>query len=153
MDSCTTISVLQWGWAFCDKQKWVPERAVTLRRIPWELLQENSYDIMLFCHLTWLILVFYIKSDIVLRLSLWYFFFMQGGAKVGLWLWICESLLYYYLLIIVLFSIRTTVNPLLPHSVFIVCDREGYEGEIMGRFSWVIFIMREAVANSFIHTK
>ena len=42
---------------------------------------------------------------------------LQGGAKVGLQLWVSETrnlFLYYYLLIIVLFSLWTTVNLLCP---------------------------------------
>ena len=64
----------------------------------------------------------------------------KGWRKVGLQLWVCETqslFLCSYLLIIVLFSIRTTVNLLEPHSVcnihdFIVwnlmwlCDNRGH---------------------------
>ena len=44
-----------------------------------------------------------------------------GWAKVGVQLWVCKtqsSFVYYYWLIIVLFSIWTTVNLLLPHPVY-----------------------------------
>ena len=46
------------------------------------------------------------------------FHYIQGGAKVGLQLWGCkmQSLsLYYCVLVIVVFSIQTTVKVLLPH--------------------------------------
>ena len=46
---------------------------------------------------------------------------MQGGAKVGLQLWVHETqslFLYYYLLIIVLFPIWTTANLLLFQPVY-----------------------------------
>ena len=43
---------------------------------------------------------------------------IQGGPKVGLQLYVKDSLfLYYYLLIIVLFSMQTTLNLLFPHPV------------------------------------
>ena len=48
----------------------------------------------------------------------------QGLAKVGLYLWICEiqNLFLYYLLIIVLFSIRITVNLLFLIPVHGLCS-------------------------------
>ena len=44
---------------------------------------------------------------------------VQGGAKVGLQLGVCETqslFLYYYVLVIVLFSTCKTVHLLLPHA-------------------------------------
>ena len=44
--------------------------------------------------------------------------YIWGGGKVGLQLYVKHSLyLYYYLLIIALFSIQATVNLLLPHGI------------------------------------
>ena len=52
---------------------------------------------------------------------------MQAGAKVGLQSWVRKThslFLYYHLLIIVLFSIWTTVNLLLPHPVYVFSSFE-----------------------------
>ena len=44
---------------------------------------------------------------------------IQGGIRLGLQLYMKQSsFLHYYFLIIILFSIQTTVKPLLPHPVF-----------------------------------
>ena len=55
-------------------------------------------------------------------------FKIQGGAKVGLQLWVRETqclFLCYYLLVIVSFSIWATINLLLPYPVIIyyLCDQ------------------------------
>ena len=53
---------------------------------------------------------------------------VQGEAKVGLQLWICEHSLFFmccYLLMLVLFSIQTTVNLPLPHPVYTVYMPDG----------------------------
>ena len=44
---------------------------------------------------------------------------IQGGARVGLQLWVCETqFILVLLLIIVSFSIWTTVNLFLPHPIY-----------------------------------
>ena len=44
---------------------------------------------------------------------------IQGGAKVGLQLWVCKTQFILVLLFInILFSMWTTVNLLLPHPVY-----------------------------------
>ena len=54
----------------------------------------------------------------------------QGWTKVGLWLYVTQSLLFYcYLLIIVLFICMTTVNLLLPTPI--------YELHNFGNSAWV----------------
>ena len=80
----------------------------------WEQKEEGKFN---FCPIAscWFLIIF------IAQLSYkWDLMEIQGGAKLGLQLWACEThsvFLYYYLLIIV-FSIQATVNLLLPHSVF-----------------------------------
>ena len=73
----------------------------------------NRYEVVSHCSFD---LYFLIVSEVE-------HLFIQGGAKAGLQLWVHKTqslFLYYYLLIIVLFPIQTTVNHLLLHPAYLL---------------------------------
>ena len=87
----------------CKEKKWRTKRRKTFWFFCWVLISPGNGQ----------------KATIYDRFSPILENAMQGGAKVGLQSWLQKQslFLYYYLLIIVLFSIQTTVNLLVPPCI------------------------------------